>query len=486
MTLAAGSLFLKDGVTFTANTFTQTAGSALVMDVGTTLAADTEGVTLNHLAINLASMEGTKVALVKASAADKNVTVSGPIHFLDSDGYYYENHSLSKSQEFSFLEFSALGTVTLTNVPAVPVESHPQHFGYQGTWALTWVPDTTSSPKTNKATATWTKTGYIPNPERRGPLVPNSLWGAFVDIRGLQAMLERSANTLYQQRGFWVAGLANFLHKDKTETRRGYRHTSAGYVLGAGTQTASEDVFQVAFCQLFGRDQDHLVAKNRADMYSGAVYYQHTGVTKDFSRFFSQDAGLETHPLVLEAQLAYGHTSNEMKTRYTRYSEVQGNWGNDMLSVELGGRVLYSPKSVSWLDSYAPYVKLQVVYAHQEDFEEQGREGRVFTNSNLFNVAVPLGLRMEKFLENEEGSFDVTVAYVPDVIRSNPDSTTSLVISGVSWKTLSADLSRQAVVFRGGSHYALGSELEVFGQCAFELRGSSRSYTIDLGGKLHF
>ncbi|ANH78847.1 polymorphic outer membrane protein middle domain-containing protein [Candidatus Chlamydia sanziniae] len=504
--LRGGKLVLRKGVALDVNSFTQTKGTTLLMDSGTTMTAY-EGITVNNLAINVDSLDAKKKIIFKVSGSGKKIVLSGPLILTDTSGYAYENSVLSQDQIYPsiiYLETPLMKDIDVSKFELNSVHAEP-HFGYQGIWALEWQPDIpkvltvpTGSVEASlpllaltddrkepikSAVLIWKNTGYLPNPERRGSLVPNSLWGAFVDIHGLQAVLERSANTLYQQRGFWVAGLANFLHKDKMEMRSGYRHTSAGYVLGVGTQTASEDVFQLAFCQLFGRDQDHLVGKNHADVYSGAVYYQHTGIMEDFSRFFPWNIELEAHSLVLEAQLAYSHTNNEMKTRYP---EMQGSWGNDAFSVELGGRVLYFPESIAWLDNYAPYVKLQVVYAHQEDFKEQGREVRGFTNSDLFNVAVPLGLHMEKFLEDEGGSFDVMVAYVPDVIRSNPASTASLIIGGGSWQALGTNLSRQAVVFRGGGHYALGSELEMFGQCAFELRGSSRSYTIDLGGKLRF
>ncbi|WP_254303765.1 chemotaxis protein [Chlamydia buteonis] len=60
ITLSAGSLVLKDGVSVTAKQVTQTAGS-VVMDLGTTLqtpASDGEGITLTNLDINVASLGG--------------------------------------------------------------------------------------------------------------------------------------------------------------------------------------------------------------------------------------------------------------------------------------------------------------------------------------------------------------------------------------------------------------------------------------------
>ncbi|MEF9520295.1 Pmp family polymorphic membrane protein autotransporter adhesin, partial [Chlamydia sp. 26-15] len=61
VTLSAGALILKDGVTLEAKSFTQTAGSAVIMDVGTTLqtpATDGDTITITDLSVNVASLGG--------------------------------------------------------------------------------------------------------------------------------------------------------------------------------------------------------------------------------------------------------------------------------------------------------------------------------------------------------------------------------------------------------------------------------------------
>ncbi|MEF9519777.1 autotransporter outer membrane beta-barrel domain-containing protein, partial [Chlamydia sp. 26-15] len=60
-------------------------------------------------------------------------------------------------------------------------------------------------------------------------------------MRAIQNLMDVSVNGADYQRGFWVSGLANFLHKSGTETKRKFRHNSVGYLLGAFAQTPSED-----------------------------------------------------------------------------------------------------------------------------------------------------------------------------------------------------------------------------------------------------
>lgn len=61
--VGAGSLVLRDGVTLEAKKVEQTAGSAVVMDVGTTLQTSTEAIQLSNLEINIASLGGGGVIL---------------------------------------------------------------------------------------------------------------------------------------------------------------------------------------------------------------------------------------------------------------------------------------------------------------------------------------------------------------------------------------------------------------------------------------
>ncbi|QVE48833.1 autotransporter outer membrane beta-barrel domain-containing protein [Chlamydia crocodili] len=61
VTLSSGALILKDGVTLEAKSFTQTDGSAVIMDVGTTLqtpTTDGQTITLTNLSVNVASLGG--------------------------------------------------------------------------------------------------------------------------------------------------------------------------------------------------------------------------------------------------------------------------------------------------------------------------------------------------------------------------------------------------------------------------------------------
>lgn len=503
--LKNGSLVLKDGVTVDTKQFTQTAGT-LLMDAGTTLSASTGAVTVKNLAVNMSSLNGTDKVTLSATAASQNVSLTGPITLMDDNGNAYENPDLRNSQSYDFIVLSAGDTTTAgtatppssSNTDPQITEQTPQHYGYQGTWAVKWVQSPApgaggaTTPQTQTATLSWTKTGYIPNPERRGNLVPNSLWGVFVDVRSIQEVMKRSSDSLNEGRGIWASAIGNFFHRDNinkgSEIQQGFRHRSAGYIIGASTPTIENNVLNLAFCQLFGRDKDRLVTKNNITSYAGSINFQHEGRLDYITNLLPQGSYSAWGPLalMLNAQLTYCHSSNDMKTSYTQPApqEVKSSWGNDGFGMEMGGLVSIPTQHFRWFSSYSPFVKVQLTYAHQEDFKESGADARSFETSDLFNFGMPIGVKLEKSMGLS--SYDLSIAYVPDIIRSNPDCTTTLIISGDSWQTFGTNLARNALLIRAGNYFTFSDSWEMFSQFAFELRSSSRSYNVDLGSKIRF
>ncbi|MDS0989901.1 polymorphic outer membrane protein middle domain-containing protein, partial [Chlamydia psittaci] len=190
--IGSGSLVLKDGVTLEAKSFTQTAGSNVVMDLGTTLQTPSSGgetITLTNLDINIASLGGGGVtpdpAKVASQTSNKTVTISA-VNLVDSDGNAYEYPILATSKPFTAI-VATTNTSTVTAPETNPTNYvPPTHYGYQGNWTVTWDAETA----TKTATLTWEQTGYSPNPERQGPLVPNTLWGSFSDLRAIQNLMD--------------------------------------------------------------------------------------------------------------------------------------------------------------------------------------------------------------------------------------------------------------------------------------------------------
>lgn len=476
--LSGGSLVLKQGVTLVASSFTQQSSSSLIMDTGTTLESEGD-LTVTNLTINVASLAPNKQATLKAGTSNK-INLSGALTLSDPTGSAYENLMFDKDATFSFLSLEANTTET-TGLSLTPLTPEG-HYGYQGTWSLTLG----SGQNPQAATLSWVKSGYTPNPQRVTSLVPNSLWGSYSDMRAFQSVLETCCYHEHDAWELWGAGIANFLHRDHTATNRQYHHTSAGYVLGASRSLSSQTLVSLAFGELYGNDKDRFVAQNHATIYGGSLYLQHVGHYSPF-RFFFNKLLSEKHAqkCIFKAQLSYSYADNSLTTRYTFAPKVQGSWSNDCLAAELISTFpMDFYKGVHGFYSFSPIVKAEVIYAHQKDFKESGNDGRHFASSDLLNFSLPIGLTFERKLHAV--TLHTTLLYVGDVYRRNPHSLTTLIQNNASWETFGTNLARQAFIARAGAHLAMTQNCEIFSKCAFELRSSSRTYNVHLGGKLFF
>ncbi|AAP05033.1 polymorphic outer membrane protein middle domain-containing protein [Chlamydia caviae] len=509
VTLSAGSLILKDGVTVEAKKITQTAGSAVVMDAGTTLqtpSTDGETITLPDLTINVASFGGeggtSSPAKVHSQTANQALTVTA-VSFIDDDGNGYEYPVFSKTRDFAdsiLLEAATGTTVTAPAIPTTP-DTPSAHYGYQGNWTIAWAQGTAGTHE-QKATLTWTGTGYIPNPERQAQLVPNTLWGAFTDMRALHQLMSVSATDLEQERGLWGAAITDFLQRKKTSTSKKYRHVGVGYAVGASVHMPTEDLFSLAFCQFFNNDKDFVVSKNRTHVYAGSLFFEHfhmlhpqnyLKVGSKFPPAFLANLP-ENVPMILNILFSYSHAENDMKTRYTKryspkpvtYPEVTGSWGTNCFGGEISTSFPIELSDSYMFERFVPFMKVQMIYGEQESFQEPTSEGRSFENSHLVNLALPIGVKFENISSNNKDTFDLTLVYSPDVYRSNPHCATSLVVTGAAWETKATNLARHAFVVRAANNFTYSEHIELFGHGGFELRGSAYSYNFDLGGKILF
>ncbi|ANH78249.1 polymorphic outer membrane protein middle domain-containing protein [Candidatus Chlamydia sanziniae] len=498
--LAGGKLLLQDGVILEAKSFSQDESSLLGVDAGTTLQTTSGNITLNGLGINVHSLHIKKPVKLVAKGSGSQVTLSGQLSLIDPLGNFYENHTLSQDQIFSLLEITVDASVDTnvitTDLTPTPEKIPSKEYGYQGTWTLGWTEDTAKN--TKEASITWTKTGFIPNPERKAALVSNTLWGTFIDARSFFQLMEISAEGMEHRQGFWVSGLSNFFYRDDTKDKQGFRHISAGYALGGSAHTPKDDLFTFAFCQLLTRDKDYLVTKNHAKTYAGAFFFKHTLTLtpRDYFKLgrsklpaAATDTLPKEIPLALDIQCFFSHSDNSMKTLYTTFPTpmVRGSWGNECVAGEIGTSL---PITISHpmplFEEFTPLLKVQMVYVNQNKFSESTVEGRSFDSGKLLNLSIPVGIKFAKQNVGDKNSYDLSILYAPDVYRYNPRSRVSLVFSGDSWTIHGTNLARQAVVIRAANNHIFNPYCELFGHYALELRTSSRNYNVDLGGKLRF
>ncbi|WP_172600742.1 autotransporter domain-containing protein [Chlamydia abortus] len=545
VSLEAGTLVLSSGVGLLVDSFTQKEGSLIVMDGGTSIITNvtpaSEGlqsrsipsspknaipviravskviasslinlkeradsgtgavvptveespegsITITNLAVNLDSLENGKVITLAAKGGSGSVTLTGDLQFQDSSQNFYDNPLLNKNFTLNFLDISAPTTdkINTEGFNMIPQGATSSDLGYQGKWEVTEVKDLSGKVSFEMK---WVSTGYIPTANRRATLVPNSLWCSAIDMRAFQNLVEVGTEGEDFHRGLWISGISNFFHRDSTKVQEGFRHISSGYVVGVSTQPISNKVIDLAFCQMLGKSKDYRLADARSHVYAASIHTKFEKLVNHYT--FSKRKGAilarkpEKSPIIFDAQLSYSLSHNSMTTKHTSNPSSRGKWNNHCVAGELGS---YLPILVDHpaIEELFPFVKLHIVFVQQEGFKETqgGTENRNFQSAHFVNVSLPLGVRFEK--TNKLNTYNIRLAYQPDIYRDAPKSKVFLPSVHTAWSTGATNVSRQAMILDGSDHHHLTDNLEVFCYGAFELRGSSRNYNVDMGGRYKF
>ncbi|MEF9497355.1 polymorphic outer membrane protein middle domain-containing protein [Chlamydia sp. 04-14] len=444
-------------------------------------------ITITNLAVNLDSLSENKVITLAATGTG-NVSITGDLKFQDSSQNFYDNPMLNKNFSANILDIStsAGGKVDTTGFNMIPQGSTSSNVGYQGKWEVTEVKDTNTGKVSFELK--WISAGYTPTPNRRATLVPNSLWCSAVDIRAIQQLVEVSTQGEDFHKGIWISGISNFFHRDSMKVQKGFRHISSGYVVGASTQPITDRVIDIAFCQMFGKSKDYHLAKTRSHIYAASIHTKREKLINHYKLSNKKGSILtklpEQIPVIFDAQLSYSLSHNSMTTKHTPDPSSRGKWNNHCVAGELGS---YLPIVIDnpFIEEFSPFMKLHVVFVQQEDFKEtKGNANRNFQSAHLVNVSLPIGMKFEK--TNKYNIYNISLIYQPDIYRDAPKSKVFLPSIDTRWSTGATNLARQALIIDGCNHHHLTDSFEVFCHGAFELRGSSRNYNLDLGGRYKF
>ncbi|SPN73586.1 Polymorphic membrane protein F,chlamydial polymorphic outer membrane protein repeat,Autotransporter beta-domain [Chlamydia serpentis] len=476
--LQGGTLALRDSVTLQVHTFQQHPESTLFMDAGTTLAttngasSNTDGaITLSNLVINLDSLDGTKAAIVNAQSTNGALTISGKLGLIHDSTDCCDNHQMFNHDlnQVPILELKATsGTVTTTDFDVSSDSYKPSPYGYQGSWEFILA--------NNKVSGNWKKNGYIPHPERLAPLIPNSLWGNILDLRAVsQASAAGGEDIPGKQLSF--TGITNFFHADHNDKARSYRHMGGGYLINTYTRMTPDSALSLGFGQLFTKSKDYLVGHGHSNAYFATAY---SNITKTLFGSYNVFSGFTS-------RVTYSRSNEKLKTSYTKLPKARCSWSNNSWLGEFEANlpVILSSRILN-LKQIIPFVKAEIAYANHGSFQENNSEGRIFGRGHLLNVAVPIGLRFDRYSHNRPDFYTILVAYAPDIYRHNPHCNTTLPINGATWSSLGNDLTRSALLVQASSHTSVNDILEICGHCGCDIRRTSRQYTLDIGSKLRF
>ncbi|EPJ33442.1 autotransporter beta-domain protein, partial [Chlamydia psittaci 06-1683] len=299
MVLAGGTLKLNSGVILGVLNFIQRPNTTLILDHSSMMRIH-ENAELSNITIPLKLYaldplpENSKIKYRSLSSrdpgqifllsADKKLSFSGSIHVHLQDEDFYENKELATSLRIPLIKIES-DKLENTHIKVDHLTVPTQPYGYQGSWDLEWVDTAPKQLNTHTVSLAktigelvWTPKGYRPRliDCQGNSLVPNSLWNAFVDIRGIHNLMDTISDGSLYRNGLWVSEISRYFHKDHHKDNQGFRHTSGGYALGISKQTPSKDIFSIGFFQMFGVSKDASLAKNHENILAGSMYLQHS------------------------------------------------------------------------------------------------------------------------------------------------------------------------------------------------------------------
>ncbi|AZU11108.1 autotransporter domain-containing protein [Chlamydia psittaci] len=518
--LAGGTLKLNSGVILGVLNFIQRPNTTLILDHSSMMRIH-ENAELSNITIPLKLYaldplpENSKIKYRSLSSrdpgqifllsADKKLSFSGSIHVNLQDEDFYENRELSESLRIPVIKIESQKLAN-THIKVDHVNVPIQPYGYQGSWNLEWVETApiqlsahTVSLAQKIGELVWTPKGYRPRliDCQGNSLVPNSLWNAFVDIRGIHNLMDTISDGSLYRNGLWVSEISRYFHKDHHKDNQGFRHTSGGYALGISKQTPSKDIFSIGFFQMFGVSKDASLAKNHENILAGSMYLQHSLPIKpilnwSLGNFFVHPESLSKVsadlPLILSAQATYSHSKNTL-TIHRKSSEItQGYWNTHCVGTELGSSLSFDfHEEHNIFQHILPFMNLQAVYAYQRKFKEEGVKKHEITSSTLANLSLPMGIRLEGHASHYPIFYAASATFISDLYRKNPSATITATYDPFPvWETSGTNLSRQALSAQLSLHCAILDNISLFSKFCTELRKSSQYYSGDVGSQLLF
>ncbi|QXE27512.1 autotransporter domain-containing protein [Chlamydia buteonis] len=518
--LAGGTLNLSSGVILGVLNFVQRPNTTLILDHSTMMRIQENAEFLNitiplkltelnprpeNSKIKYDSLSTREPAQVFLLSRDKQLSLSGSINIDVQDMDFYENRELAKSLIIPLITIDAQELenshieVDHLNVPTEP-------YGYQGSWNLEWVetPSKQLNPRTvsnaiKLGQLVWTPNGYRPRliDCQGNSLVPNSLWNAFVDIRGIHNLMDTVSDGSLYRNGLWVSEISRYFHKDHHKDNRGFRHTSGGYALGLSQQTPTKDIFSIGFFQMFGVSKDASLAKNHENILAGSVYLQHSIPIKpilnwSLGNFFVRPEFVSKVssdlPLILTAQATYSHSKNTLTINRKSSETAHGYWNTHCVGAEFGSSLSFEfHEEHNLFQHILPFMHLQAIYAYQRKFQEEGVKKHTITSSTLANLSLPIGIRLEGHASHYPVFYTASAAFISDLYRKNPYATiTATYDPFATWKTSGTNLSRQALSAQLSVHCAILDNISLFSKFCTELRKSSQYYSGDIGSQFLF
>ena len=243
------------------------------------------------------------------------------------------------------------------------------------------------------------------------------------------------------QTTFWGGALGSFMD---TSGDAGFTSNLGGYAVGL--QHAFTESFRAgfAFGQSFGSfksDDDQLKADQTALMPALTAQYV-TPLSKESS-------------LSISGHIAYGTVENEADT-YQAATTGKAEWDDKVLNI--GVRASWNSQ-IGDNETVSIFTGLTYQNVEQDSFTEEFTGGeRDYRSGSMSCLSLPIGATWRGIYQMEGTNVfvpEVTVAYIGDIVRDNPEVKTSVM--GISREGKGTNIGRSAFMLNAGANWMFDS-----------------------------
>lgn len=442
---------------------------------------------LNAVSVDLTSFTPDEQGVVPEPprvVLPEGVSLSGrtlDLVLVDSLGSGYENHELlSHERDISLIAFQ---TATADGIPAALDDVDIKIFtptmtentyGHVGVWSEARV-------EGGNLVVGWKPEGYRLNPEKRGIIIANTLWG---QVDSLRAVSQHTyAHNLTMQRmdfdfstNVWSTTfgvISDYTPMDG----EGFSHCYGGVSIGIDSQLVEDSTLGFSFTQLIGRtkSQDYSAHSDQLG-YVGSLYF-----------------ALSTDHLMAKTMVLLGELRNESVTDFGSLGKTKGKWTNRgmMLSSAVHFPIMFTRHA--WFSTVVsgitPYVQADFFIERLPGIQEQGKEARSFGEGILQVLSFPIGLNLEHSYARGQRSevCSLGCSYSMGVVVNNhAEILVDLEQAGYQWTISPAALSRHMFTVDLHNNTEWNSYFGSYLGGSYSWKEDASSYQFDVGLKIIF
>ena len=301
--------------------------------------------------------------------------------------------------------------------------------------------------------------------------VANTMWASANAVQEMARTAEHQFLVgMPGQTTFWGAAMGSFMD---ISGKQGFTSNLGGYAVGL--QHAFTEKFRAGFAlgQSFGTfksDDNQLKADQTALMPVLTAQYV-SPLDK-------------TSSLTVSGHVAYGTVSNEADT-YQAGTIGKAEWDDQVLNI--GVRAAWN-KKVTDDSSISVFAGLTYQNVEQDSFTEEYTGGeRDYRSGSMSSLSLPLGVTWRGVYQMEGTNIfvpEVTVAYIGDIVRENPEVKTS--VYGFNRVGKGSNIGRNAFMLNAGANWMFDSSWSLGAFYTLEARSNQVNQSVNAALRYSF